>query len=130
MVARLANRAAKLLHDRCPDVPRVRVRASEVVVLHDYFGGQYGRPTPDGKAAMRRMMDVEGIALDPTYTGKTVAGLLDWTKKQGFARETLLYWLTLNHRDLAALAPDDPDRANVPPVLRGYFTRPSVDPEL
>ena len=130
MVARLANRAARLLAERCPDVPRVRVRPSEVTVLHAYFGGQYGRPTAEGKAAMRRMQDAEGIALDPTYTGKTVAGLLDWARKQGLGRETLLYWMTLNQRDLAALAPTDPERANVPPALREYFSRPLADPEL
>jgi D-cysteine desulfhydrase len=129
VVARMANAAARLLHDRCDGVPRVYIRPRDVVVLHDYLGAGYGHPTAAGKDAMRRMIEAEGIALDPTYTGKTVAGLLDWATRAGLSREPILYWLTLNRRDVSGAEVADAP-ASVPPALRDYFTRPLADPEL
>lgn len=47
--------------------------------LHVYFcsGRGLGDPTPKGRVAMEQMARREGIFLDPVYTGKAFAGLLD-----------------------------------------------------
>lgn len=42
-----------------------------------YVGGGYGQPSPAGVAAMRRLAECEGILLDPVYTAKAFAGMLD-----------------------------------------------------
>ena len=38
-------------------------------------------PTPEGLAAMRFMAKKEGIILDPVYTSKCFAALIDYVKK-------------------------------------------------
>jgi D-cysteine desulfhydrase len=38
---------------------------------------KYGVPSQDCLAALQRLGRVEGILLDPVYTGKAFAGLLD-----------------------------------------------------
>jgi len=48
------------------------------LVIHDgYLGDGYGVPTAAGGQAIRRVARQAGIFLDPTYTGKAFAGLID-----------------------------------------------------
>jgi len=63
------------------------------VIVHGGFIGQgYGVPTPEGAEAIRLVARCEGIFLDPTYTGKAMAGFLAHTRAQHFTREeTILF---------------------------------------
>lgn len=47
----------------------------------DYFS-KYGVITEEGKKAILDCADLEGILLDPIYTGKVMAGLIDLTAKK------------------------------------------------
>jgi len=49
------------------------------------------------------LWEKEGIALDPTYTAKTFAAVLDHWKKSPEGGGPLLYWHTLNSADLSPL---------------------------
>ncbi|MDX1435525.1 MAG: D-cysteine desulfhydrase family protein [Anaerolineales bacterium] len=42
-----------------------------------YVGERYGLPSEAGKAAQKRLARMEGILLDPVYSAKAFAGLLD-----------------------------------------------------
>jgi D-cysteine desulfhydrase len=42
-----------------------------------YVGERYGVPTAEGQEAIRRLARTEGLLLDPTYTGKAFAAMLD-----------------------------------------------------
>lgn len=42
-----------------------------------YVGRRYGTPTEAGLAAVKMLAQREGVLLDPVYTGKAFAGLLD-----------------------------------------------------
>lgn len=55
-----------------PPVPRDRS-----VGLGDYFGAGYALPTPGMVEAVRLFATTEGILLDPVYTGKAAAGMID-----------------------------------------------------
>jgi D-cysteine desulfhydrase len=129
VVAWHMNRTARFLRSLDPLFPAIHTRASEVRLLDGFFGGQYGRPTPEGKEAIRRLRETEGLKLDPTYTGKAFAGLTAFVRENGVGREPALFWLTLNSRPLdefiAAACVDD-----LPPPLKKYFTEPLYDPEL
>jgi D-cysteine desulfhydrase len=46
-----------------------------------YVGQHYGVPSARGQAAIRRLATLEGLLLDPVYTGKAFAGLLDLVEK-------------------------------------------------
>jgi D-cysteine desulfhydrase len=65
---------------------RERVPRDQVLCFGDYVGPGYSRPTPEMGAAVRTLARTEGILLDPVYTGKAMAGLLDLVRK-GFFRK-------------------------------------------
>jgi D-cysteine desulfhydrase family pyridoxal phosphate-dependent enzyme len=83
LVSSIANACAKHL-----GLP-VSVETSEVISHDEYVGkryGQvtskgigkrYGRVTPKGIEALKLVARTEGIFLDPVYTGKAMAGLID-----------------------------------------------------
>ena len=68
-VAALAREAAELLG--------VDGAGVEVSVLDGQQGGGYGQPTPASVRAIRDLARLEGLFLDPVYTAKAMAGLLD-----------------------------------------------------
>jgi D-cysteine desulfhydrase/L-cysteate sulfo-lyase len=47
----------------------------------DYYGSGYGMTTPEMLGAVRRCAQLEGLLLDPVYTGKAMAGLIDLCEK-------------------------------------------------
>ncbi len=57
-----------------------------VEVLDGFVGPGYSIPTPQGDAAVRDAAATEGLVLDPTYTGKTMAGVLH-AMSTGFVRD-------------------------------------------
>ena len=46
-------------------------------INHAYFGEAYGQPTAAGLEAIKMFASLEGILLDPVYSGKAAAGLID-----------------------------------------------------
>jgi L-cysteate sulfo-lyase len=48
-----------------------------VIVDDSYVGAGYGQPTPACIAAVRMVARLEGVLLDPVYTGKAMAFLID-----------------------------------------------------
>lgn len=54
------------------------IAKDEVKVNADYLGAGYSIPTPAMVEAVHLVARMEGILLDPVYTGKAMAGLIDW----------------------------------------------------
>ena len=80
--------------------PRWAEDASRLVELREgYLGRGYGHPTDDGEAAMRTLGET-GLPLDPTYTAKAAAALLDdlaaHPGAEGDEDGEVLYWHTLS----------------------------------
>jgi D-cysteine desulfhydrase family pyridoxal phosphate-dependent enzyme len=71
LVSSIANSCAEHL-----GLP-VSIEASEVISHDEYVGKRYGRVTPKGIEALKLVARTEGIFLDPVYTGKAMAGLID-----------------------------------------------------
>ncbi|MHB9144917.1 MAG: D-cysteine desulfhydrase family protein [Symbiobacteriia bacterium] len=68
---------------------------AEVDVTDDYIGPGYGVPTEAGLAAMRLAAATEGLILDPVYTGKCLAGLIDLVRRGEIGKsETVVFWHT------------------------------------
>ena len=62
------------------------------IVVHDGFiGDGYGIPTRDGLDALRTAARTEGVFLDPTYTGKAVAGLAALARDGRLPRGPILF---------------------------------------
>lgn len=59
----------------------------EITVNYDYIGEGYAIPTDECIEAVRTVAQTEGIILDPVYTGKAMAGLIDLIKKDKFKKD-------------------------------------------
>jgi len=62
------------------------VASEDVVANCDYVGEGYGIPSPAGVEAITMFAELEAILLDPVYSGKGAAGLIDLVRKGYFAR--------------------------------------------
>lgn len=62
------------------DLPEDLITEDDLIISGDYFGKAYAYPTPAANDAIRLLGEKEGIILDPVYTGKTMAGLIDMVK--------------------------------------------------
>ncbi len=65
----------------------------DVVADTDYVGAGYGIPREDTIAAIRMFAELEGILLDPVYSGKGAAGLIDYCRKGRFAKGERIVFL-------------------------------------
>ncbi|MFB0546173.1 MAG: pyridoxal-phosphate dependent enzyme, partial [Anaerolineae bacterium] len=64
-------------------------------VNDDYLGAGYAKPAEPEREAIRLLARTEGILVDPVYTGRTLAGLIDLIRKGAFGQdETVLFWHT------------------------------------
>lgn len=96
----LAQATAELLG--LPDgVPR-----DAVVCLDDWVGPGYSLPTPEMIEAVKLLAKLEGILLDPVYTGKAMAGLIGLVRSGAIgAEENVLFLHTGGSPALYAYQP-------------------------
>lgn len=67
----------------------------ELVFLDDWVGDGYGLTLPAANTTIVRLAEMEGLVLDPVYTGKAMTGLIDLVHFGRIAqRETVLFWHT------------------------------------
>lgn len=60
---------------------------ADIVLWDDYFAPGYGTPNEEGMEAVKLLARLEGILLDPVYTGKAMAGLIDGISQKRFKDE-------------------------------------------
>lgn len=70
-ISKVANQASALLE------LEHRFTPEEITNLSDYIGPIYGKPTDESMAATRLAARTEGLLLDPVYTGKALAAVID-----------------------------------------------------
>jgi 1-aminocyclopropane-1-carboxylate deaminase/D-cysteine desulfhydrase-like pyridoxal-dependent ACC family enzyme len=99
--AKLFDRTLALILSLDSSFPRVEMADEEVDIIQDFLGGQYARFTEQGMAALKLLAKSEGIRLDGTYTGKTMAALIDQVRGHDPRSEVVLFWNTYNARDFS-----------------------------
>jgi D-cysteine desulfhydrase len=88
-VAELAAQTSKKLGARTEFTSR------EILVNADYCASGYGVLTRAEGEAIRLFAQAEGLLLDPVYTGRAAAGLVDLVRRGFFKKdETVLFWHT------------------------------------
>jgi D-cysteine desulfhydrase len=90
-VSRKKEPQENLVHDlACRTARHVGIRSQipreSVLCFDEYVGPGYSLPTPEMAAAVRMLARLEGILIDPVYTGKAMAGLIDLIGKNYFDR--------------------------------------------
>lgn len=97
----LFNKTVTLISAVAPSFPQVKIAASDVDIRHNFFGGQYARFSREGMAAVNLLKKTEDISLEGTYTGKTMAALMDQMKSGASKDSVVLFWNTYNTRDFS-----------------------------
>ncbi len=69
------------------------IRREAVEANCDYVGGGYGVPTPGMVEAVQVFARTEGLFLDPVYSGKGAAGLIDLIRKGYFKADENVVFL-------------------------------------
>ncbi len=79
---------------RCPLAAELGWEASQDLQVWDrYYQPGYGFSNQAGNQAIRLVAQLEGILLDPVYTGKAMAGLLDGITQQRFTSQGPLLFI-------------------------------------
>jgi D-cysteine desulfhydrase family pyridoxal phosphate-dependent enzyme len=88
-VAHLASEASDLAG------PRMDFKPADILVNDDYLGEGYGVMGAPEKEAIQLFARQEGLLLDPVYTGRAAAGMIDLIRRGFFKpRDTVLFWHT------------------------------------
>ena len=88
-VAALAQAIADLLGER------IRFSPGDILADSNYLGGGYGVLGEAEREAVHLFARNEGLLLDPVYTGRAAAGMIDLIRKGFFKQdETVLFWHT------------------------------------
>ncbi|HHO56748.1 MAG TPA: D-cysteine desulfhydrase [Trueperaceae bacterium] len=80
-IHKLANEVADLLE------LSTDIKEKDIIVYDDYVGDGYSLPTDSMIEAVKLFAQLEGVLLDPVYTGKTAAGLIDLVRKGHFSKD-------------------------------------------
>jgi 1-aminocyclopropane-1-carboxylate deaminase/D-cysteine desulfhydrase-like pyridoxal-dependent ACC family enzyme len=88
------TRGISSLHNRCVSAlqldPRLCISPSEIQLVHGYIGDGYGCLTDEGNRAQTLALK-DGLSLDPIYSAKALAALLD---REQTTRRDVLFWST------------------------------------
>ena len=88
-VSVLASDASELLGDR------IEFSLDDVMATDAYCQAGYGVLTDAEREAVKLFAKYEGLLLDPVYTGRAAAGMIDLIRKGYFKKEeTVLFWHT------------------------------------
>lgn len=94
--ADLQQTVSQLVNDTADRIREpLRVEPDEILVNADYLGGGYAVMGEPEIEAIRLFAREEGLLLDPVYTARAAAGLIDLIRKGFFHRnQTVLFWHT------------------------------------
>lgn len=74
---------------------KLKISSGDVEVNADYLGAGYGEMGTAEREAIQAFARLEGVLLDPVYTGRAAAGLIDLARRGHFQPgETVLFWHT------------------------------------
>jgi D-cysteine desulfhydrase family pyridoxal phosphate-dependent enzyme len=88
-VARIATETATLLGQPCAYSPQ------DISANTDYLGAGYAIMGKPEREAIELFAQTEGILVDPVYTGRAAAGMIDLIRRGVIGKqETILFWHT------------------------------------
>ena len=103
-VVKNSNKALKYLRKLDKSVPNLEVTNNDFEFITGFLGSNYAVKTKRGQEAMDLVMELEGkkrgFQLETSYTGKTLAAMIDFLKKVENQSKKVLFWNTYNSNDL------------------------------
>lgn len=122
-MVRLIKRTNRRLRRWDEALPDLSISRDSFDLRDEFYGGAYGRFTPECMAAVSLMEESAALQLEGTYTGKTFAALIDDANKGLLADKTVLFWHTANSQP----PPEEVETADyhhLPRAFHQYFERP------
>jgi len=92
----LKNHVSALASDSSEKLgERIEFAPADVLANADYCQAGYGVLTDAEREAVQLFAKTEGLLLDPVYTGRAAAGMIDLIRKGFFQKDdTILFWHT------------------------------------
>jgi D-cysteine desulfhydrase len=92
----LKSRVSALASDASEKIgERIEFARDDVLANEEYCRAGYGVLTDAEREAVKLFAKYEGLLLDPVYTGRAAAGMIDLIRKGFFRKEeTVLFWHT------------------------------------
>jgi D-cysteine desulfhydrase len=115
--------ALKFLENHCAGASPGSIHPRDIIFIDEFAGNRYARFTVEGMDAVRKARELDGVRLDGTYTGKTMAGALHFIRKHRLSDRPCLFWNTFSSVDLYP-AVSRVDYLELPEDLHRYFTEP------
>jgi len=72
---------------------KAQIDRKEIVCFDEYVGSGYSLPTDSMVEAVKLFAGTEAILLDPVYSGKAAAGLIDLVRKNHFTKGSNILFL-------------------------------------
>lgn len=129
LLAYYVNRTLRFLQAHSRGLGGRAVAARDILFIDDFAGDQYARATVEGMEAVKMARELDGIKLEGTYTGKTLAGMLDFVRRHGLKGRNLLFWNTFSSVDLYPTV-KDLDYHLLPRQLQWYFVAPLQEQDM
>jgi D-cysteine desulfhydrase len=104
-----------------PSFPSVTLQPGDLEVIQDYLGKGYAHFTEPGMEAVRLLAETDGIKLEGTYSGKTMAALIEDAKRGELSKKVTLFWNTYNSVDFHDKI-EGFDFHGLPGAYHAYFT--------
>jgi len=123
LLARHVNVAAAFIKRHNPQMAIKGVHPRDILMIDDFCGPTYARFTSEGMDAISLAHERDGINLEGTYTGKTLAAALNFLHKHGLEQRSALFWNTYSSVDLHDDVKDI-DYHSLPSGLHRYFEEP------
>jgi len=120
-VRALFDGAARRLGRLLPSFPAVELGEGDFEVYEGYLGDGYAHFTEKGMEAVRRVAETDRIKLEGTYSGKTMAALIDDARAGKLANKVTVFWNTYNSVDFGDKI-QGMDFRRLPKAYHVYFT--------
>jgi len=125
---KIANKSIKYLRKRDKSIPDVQVNKGDFNMIKGYLGSNYGVKTVKGQKAVDLVYELEGnklgFKLETTYTGKTMAAMLEFLEKEENKSKKILFWNTYNSNDLDKYLRETKfDYEKLPKKFHKYYTK-------
>ena len=72
---------------------KIEISSHDLIIYDEYIGTKYGAITKECLEAIKIFAHTEGIFLDPVYTGKSMAGLIDLIKQGAFTQKDTIVFI-------------------------------------
>ncbi len=127
-IIKIGRKTIKYLRKRDKSVDDIDITEKNFEIIKGYLGSGYGKVTIKSQNAVDLIYELEGkkkgFKLETTYTGKTMAAMLDFLGKEENKSKTVLFWNTYNSNDLDKYLKETKlEFQKLPNKYHKYYTR-------